>query len=513
MKKAAMSAPLRQSLTSIHAEMPKCISRRSFLQGIAAFAAGRAFAAPPGVFSVGAPLLSFAAISDIHVTVQKPSPKYGTKVFEHALKWYRAQGVDAVVITGDLADKGLTEELEMVGAAWRKVFPENKGVDGRPVEKVFITGNHDHDACNYGTFAKELHPDPADFEAHKLANHYPECWESSFGERYAPISMKTIKGYRFISSHWEKGDLRQFGPRLKKFLAKHRDELSGEKPFFYLQHPHPKGTVYGPTFAKGVCDDGTVKEALAAFPNAVSFSGHSHWAITDERAIWQGEFTAVNLGCLMRTGFCRTKNALGGYENWRTPGARKRNEAALAADGSKTMPHYGPSFVCHHGSLVKVFADRIVIERREFTHDRPVADDWIIPLPVAASRPFSYDVREKAAVAPEFPPDARLTITESTAMNRKKGKVPVVVLSFPAANAVKGARPYDYLIEISGRNGEKLSRSVLAQGVELGLDSPAATGPSKCVLARDTLPAGPLEFSVRPGECFGALGHALTGRL
>ena len=177
------------------------------------------------------------------------------------------------------------------------------------------------------------------------------------------------------------------------------------------------------------------------------------------------------------------------------------------------MPHYGPSFVCHHGSLVKVFADRIVIERREFTHDRPVADDWVIPLPVAASRPFAYDVREKAAVVPEFPSDARLTITESTAMNRKKDKVPVVVLSFPAANAVKGARPYDYLIEISGRNGEKLVRSVLAQGVELGPDSSTAIGSSRCVLARDTLPAGPLEFSVRPGECFGALGHALSGRL
>ena len=514
MKKQVLSAPRCQSLVSISAEVPKRISRRAFLQSVAAFAAGRAFAAPPGVFSVGTPLLSFAAISDIHVTVHKPSPKYGTKVFEHALEWYRAQGVDAVVITGDLADNGLTEELEMAGAAWRKVFPGTKGLDGRPVEKVFVTGNHDHDAWNYGMFAKERHPDPADFEAHKLASHYPECWESSFGDRYAPIGMKTINGYRFITSHWDKGDLRQFGPRLKKFLAKHRDELSGEKPFFYLQHPHPLGTVYGPTFAaRGVCDDGTVKEALAAFPNAVSFSGHSHWAITDERAILQGDFTAVNLGCLARTGFCRTRNAMNGYENWRTPGARKKIKAALEADGLKAMPHYGPSFVCHHGSLVKVFADRIVIERREFTHDRPVADDWIIPLPVAASRPFAYDVREKAAVAPEFPSDARLTITESTANNRKKDKVPVVVLSFPAANAVSGARPYDYLIEISGGNGEKLVRSVLAQGVELGPDSQTASGPSKCVLARDTLPAGPLEFSVRPGECFGALGRALSGRL
>ena len=87
MKKPPMSAPLCQPLASIYAEVPKRISRRAFLQSVAAFAAGRAFAAPPGVFSVGTPLLSFAAISDIHVTVYKPSLKYGTKVFEHALEW------------------------------------------------------------------------------------------------------------------------------------------------------------------------------------------------------------------------------------------------------------------------------------------------------------------------------------------------------------------------------------------------------------------------------------------
>ena len=154
-----------------------------------------------------------------------------------------------------------------------------------------------------------------------------------------------------------------------------------------------------------------------------------------------------------------------------------------------------------------------MIERREFTNDRPVGDDWVIPLPAATSRPFAYDKREKESVAPEFPSDARLTIERTNAKNRAGNMVPAVKLSFPAANAVKGVRPYDYRIEITGRNGEKLIRSVLAQGVELGLDSPAATGPSKCVLARDTLPAGPLEFSVRPGECFGALGRAISVRL
>jgi hypothetical protein len=31
----------------------------------------------------------------------------------------------------------------MIGEAWRKVFPGNKGANGQNVEKVFVTGNHD----------------------------------------------------------------------------------------------------------------------------------------------------------------------------------------------------------------------------------------------------------------------------------------------------------------------------------------------------------------------------------
>ena len=203
-----------------------------------------------------------------------------------------------------------------------------------------------------------------------------------------------------------------------------------------------------------------------------------------------------------------------GYENWRTPGARrKKNPEAVKADGLKVMDHYPPSFSCHHGSLVKVFADRIVIERREFTKDQPVGDDWVIPLPVANSRPLAYDIREEKAVAPEFPPDAKLTISEGTARNRAKATVPVVKLSFPAANAVKGVKPYDYLIEITGERGEKVVRAVLAQGVELGAESKAAKKASVCVLGRETLPEGTLEFKVQPGECFGRLGRPIVGQL
>jgi len=486
------------------------LSRRSFLECMACFAAGRAFAAPHGSFGGGSPELVFAAVSDVHIVHPTANAKCGTQVFERALKWYGGQGVDAVLIAGDLADNGLVDELEMLGAAWRKMFPDNKAPDGRPVEKVFVTGNHDYEAWNYSSgTAKRIYPDSSDLEKHKLVLHYPETWQSAFDEKYEPIYLKDVRGYKFIGSHWTAGRRRQWGDRLKALLAARGGELKGGKPFFYVQHPHLKGTVFNSL--SGVFDDGETMKALSAFPNAVAFSGHSHWAITDERSVWQGAFTAVNLGCLRRTGFCRTKNAQVGYENWRTPGARRKSEAALAANGAKVMSQYPAANLCHHGSLVKVYSDRIVIERLEFTNMTHVADDWVIPL-APTERPFDYKVRAEQAVAPQFAQGAKLSVKRVEAKNRAGKTVAAVKLTFPAANAEKRGRPFDYKIEIVDKNGKSIFRSVLAKGAELSGDTAAAKGPSTCMLALETLPAGPLTFKVFPGECFGKLGNPLTAK-
>ena len=487
------------------------LTRRSFIECMAAFAAGRAFAAPHGMFGGGKPELVFAAVSDVHIVHPKISPSCGTQVFERALKWYREQGVDAVLIAGDLADCGLVDELEMLGAAWRKMFPDNKAPDGRHVEKVFVTGNHDYEAWNYGGgIAKKVYPDPSDLEKHKLVLHYPETWQSAFDEKYEPIYVKDVRGYKFVGSHWTNGRGSQWGKRLAAVLAERGAGLKGGKPFFYVQHPHLRGTVFNAK--SGVVDDGKTTTALSAFPNALAFSGHSHWAITDERSIWQDSFTAVNLGCLRRTGFCRTKNAVGGYENWRTPGTRgnKKSPEALAANGAKAMPHYPKANLCHHGSLVKVYSDRIVIERMEFTNMTHVAEDWVIPLAPSAGRPYDYKVRAEQSVVPQFAQGAELSVGRVEAKNRAGKTVAAVKLSFPAANAEKGGKPYDYKIEIVGKDGKSVFRSVLAQGVELGMGSAAAKGPSECTLALETLPAGPLTFKVFPGECFGKLGNPIS---
>ena len=123
------------------------ISRRGFLGGVFAFGAlaPRVFAVPHGSFSKGEPNLRFALMSDVHISMKIKDGRWHNDAakFIHALEWFRDKKVDAVVNAGDLANYGMVEELEAMAAAWEKVFPGDRAPDGRSVQKVFVTGNHD----------------------------------------------------------------------------------------------------------------------------------------------------------------------------------------------------------------------------------------------------------------------------------------------------------------------------------------------------------------------------------
>ena len=81
------------------------ITRSAFLRGGAALAAWPAFAGDEK------PKLRFGFISDIHIGRGRAS---ADRVYKPALEWFRSQGVEAVVCTGDLATTGLLAELKHV---------------------------------------------------------------------------------------------------------------------------------------------------------------------------------------------------------------------------------------------------------------------------------------------------------------------------------------------------------------------------------------------------------------
>ena len=387
-------------------------SRRSFLGGSGAMlfagctTAGRRVPTPPG----GAPSLKFGVLSDIHIVDWE-----STEIFRKTLRYFRDSKVNAVLIAGDLADHGLLPQLENVAKAWFEVFPDDKGPDGEKVERLFIYGNHDPDGLNYRDSAMDqtlqlMHLTYE--EAKKLslsALGLGKCWEKCFHEPYSPIYHKNVLGYDFIGGHWDEanGSTWTTGPKIDEWMETNGKKINTDQPFFYFQHPHPRGTVFA-TDTWGE-DDGASVRALAPYPKAVAFSGHAHRPLTDGRNYWRGEFTSIGTSSL---------------------------SYVCPPERLKDNPNYRPEHNCRHGQIVSVFDDRLVIERRDFINDESLGDDIVLDL----SKPSTFIARGVTKkIEPKFAEEAKAEVK----LDEK-----VLTITFPGAFANATATPFEYRIEI-----------------------------------------------------------------
>ena len=136
-----------------------------------------------------------------------------------------------------------------------------------------------------------------------------------------------------------------------KAVAKACAENPG-KPVFVFDHLPPAGT----TFHSRHWGSEPCRRILNKYPQVVSISGHVHGSLVSERQIWQGEFTAVNAGCLQ---------TWGGFAPGSTPPPQAK-------------PNYGVL-------LMDVYADRLVFFRYDVRDGgSEVAKPWVVPLPFAA---------------------------------------------------------------------------------------------------------------------------------
>ena len=295
-----------------------------------------------------------------------------------------------------------------------------------------------------------------------------------------------------MGAHWGYSD------KVPAFLRAHRAELVGEKPFFFVQHQHPANTVYG-DFAWGR-DRGKTTEALAEFPNAIAFSGHSHYSLTDPHSIWQGAFTSIGTATLSHSG-------ISSY------GVRLEN--ARSAMKSKEGAHVNPVSSGRQGMVMEVYDDRIVLARRSFPDKASLGADWVIPLAVAKSnKPYRYEEQAKLMKAPEFPPNAKATARRvEKGKLRRRGEKPVgeaqVRVSFtgvPGRDNPGRVFFYDVKALVDGQ--EVKLRRVLPEGYWKAPEQMAKT--ASCVFPLSDFPAGKtVTFEIRPLDAFLNAGHPI----
>jgi Icc protein len=337
----------------------KLISRRfRFLWLAAVLSAATAAAAsamePETAISPPAKtLLSFAVISDIHV--QKWNRKSHEKLARALTDLKRAEpDARALVVGGDLGD-GLPGDYETLGRLMGKL-PHPKRV-------FYNIGNHEyykawHDKRGYWSDAfPNGEPERASqqrflaFAGRKKL--YEDAWES---------------GYHFIFLGSEQ--YRQSDPANQEdaWLSDaqlgwlERTLADGEKPdkpvFVFLHQPLPCTVAGSRTRSneRGVVQHERLRAILAMHPQAILFTGHTHWELKSARTLVRDGFTMVNTSSV--------------YEPY--------SEADAA---------YGQEYGRSEGVVVEVYPDRVLIRGRSFTEQAWIPEAQFEVKPAGGRKP------------------------------------------------------------------------------------------------------------------------------
>ncbi|MGI6494617.1 MAG: metallophosphoesterase family protein [Kiritimatiellia bacterium] len=448
------------------------------------------------------PLLMFGVASDIHLLCGwrdgncrdlDRQPEY----LEKALRWFDSLKADAVVFPGDMTHTGRIAELELLAEVWERVFPDRRAADGRHVERLLVTGNHEVGQWpglwnGYGV--DELKQIRFDYdEAHMKAT-----WRRIFHEEYQPMWRRTIKGIAFIGRQFPVDDSQRL--LIESEIHRLARDIPEDLPFFYVQHAHPAHSCY--CEAGGAIEEEFSNIALSSFPNAVALSGHSHNSLCDERSVWQGRYTSIGCGSLAEAGPCYVNVR---YDNGGAPYA-----VEYAQQRMKCPPQVGND---GRGCLfVEVYHDHLVVKRHSLAFDEPLGDDWTILVPVSSNGEYSFARRHYHSEAPKFPQGAKLSAVicreDSVCVGPGlKGK-PCVRLSFPHAGGVGASRAFDYVVKVYSSGHEILRSYVLDPGYYLPESRASDNG--ECLLGVNELPIGhTLMATVEPRNCFGKSGTSL----
>ncbi|NMP38339.1 MAG: hypothetical protein GX051_09530 [Clostridiales bacterium] len=325
------------------------------------------------------------------------------------LEYLKNQQVEAIILAGDFTDLGTKSAWQSFKDTYDGVFSDNKPVP------VFAMGNHDYwlpmfkDCFEIATPAK-----------------MQKRFTSYTGEY--PYSHKVINGFHFIV--WSSSDgSYDLSYNDDKWIRAQLDAAVADtpgKPIFVITHLHPSDTVYG-------SDDWGNKDiynVLKDYPQVVSFSGHSHYALCDERSVWQGEFTAINT---QTTDYIELESG--------------------KFNGTIPVDAYGND-ACHYPTcmIMDVNSEKITINRVAVNSGESIKEPWVIGAPFGDKSSFTYtsEARIKSNTAPYFTGESDIGIYNE---KDKDGKA-ISVIKFNAA--ADDDFVHSYRLEFLDENGTAL---------------------------------------------------------
>ena len=444
----------------------------------------------------GKPDLRIGLLSDIHLSLGPTTDSTtATRLFRHALEYFRERHVDGVLVSGDLTHRGLETELKAVADAWYSVFPDGKLPDGSPVANLMHYGDHDAEARFYSdwlksSFAKAGVPVPRSLSQGELRK---ELWEEYFKKPWSPLRHVRVKGFDFVLSNF----MREGGKSAPNDLA---DRLAAMKldpmrPFFYSQHRYIGGTYLADEEMWGH-DNGVAGKVLPQHPSCIAFTGHTHYMLTDDRNVWMGDFICINNGALKDAPVGRMRENGVDIPWHKTDYMRDTQMRQLDSRQG------------HHGMVMSLFGDTVVLERRDFGCDMPLGPDLVFSVDPKLRSRFSVAERKARSVVPELPTVAKVLVSRSVGKNRRGVAVEQVVVRFPVVGPMaRRQRAFDYVVRVLRPDGSLMKeKRVYSSGINMPPENDVKE--AICVFAVSELAPGDVRVTVAPANCWRVEGRS-----
>ncbi|MFA6730912.1 MAG: LamG-like jellyroll fold domain-containing protein, partial [Eubacteriales bacterium] len=336
---------------------------------------------PPTEFDEDNIVLSFAALSDIHQNgnaASEPALK-----FESALRQLENYNLDLVLAAGDLTDGATVNEINQFKTTYESIF------ESMPF--FYCLGNHDGQSGN---------------TAERFANTFGESYfeididedEIKKGNRYA-----VVNGYPFIAvevfSYYNGSGEASYSAAtiewLETTLARAQEDYPG-KPIFLATHAMIYDTAYGSTLPSTGTNwySKDLIPTLKKYPQIITFSGHIHHPLNDERSIMQTDFTSVGCGSVRYMAI----------------------ESGYAQTGATTVPTDAQLF--SQGLVVQVDKNNNVrFIRMDFYNESEIKEPWVIPGPADDKSHLGVYTKNRSAMAtaPSFAGELEVSLTSTGA--------------------------------------------------------------------------------------------------
>lgn len=343
-------------------------------------------------FNTGNSSFKVGVISDTQLPPTEESLKDNDTYVKHlrdALTVMKNNNVDMIMFAGDIGDLGTYFAFETYENTIDEVFGKD-----RPIIQT-VMGNHDF-------WNKDK----------KTATNHIKAFKEVTGE--SPWTHYVVNGYHFIGASPNCGSMSAGYKLTSKWLDKELEKANAEsdgKPIFVMTHNQPFDTCYG----SDEWGDKSLNKVFEKYPNAINFSGHSHYSVLDERTIWQGEYTVIQTQSLS---YIELET---GKENGTIP------------PNAKATPM---------GYIMEFTDDSIDIHRMNFADGYMGKEEkadrlWSLPLPYKNDGKYSFDTRRPLNNAP--------VITDTNGTAEFDGED--VVLSFKAGTDDDFVHSYKVVID------------------------------------------------------------------